>query len=621
MESKLAEQRERFDFATSAAQIGYWFCDLPFDKLIWDGRVKEHFWLPPDVDVDIDLFFARIHPDDREPTRAAIDASIGNRTRYDVEYRTVSPAGEQRWIRAIGRTAYSPDGTPLRFDGITQDVTQLKQAITELAESRERLRLFVENAPAAIVMFDREMRYMAVSRRWREESRLTGPVLGKCHYDLFPHLPGRWREAHRRGLAGEVVKSEQDEMTLPDGSRVWVRWQVHPWRTSEGDVGGILLTTENISEKVAAAEALDAERRHLKALYDNSPIGLLFADAEGRILSGNSQVERIVGHPVLFSKGLPEYDSWVAFHPDDRPVEAHEWPLARALARNTRAQGEYIYQRPDGRRVWVEITGAPIAGTDDRLVGVVVTITDIDARKRAEQALLQSEKLALVGRLAATISHEINNPLEAVTNLLYLIDASVTDTAAREYTRSAQAELARVAQIVTHTLRFYRKGHGSAQERISDLLESALAMYEARIRSSQVTLHKRYADDDRVRGNPSELRQVFANLIGNAFDASRAGGAVFLRTSRQHSRSTGAPGVRITVADNGAGMDAQTRKRLFEAFYTTKGDRGTGLGLWVSAEILARHQATVRVRSRQTPGSSGTVFSIWYPDTASGSPA
>ena len=121
--ARLNDLRERFLFATEAGGIGYWFCDLPFDKLIWDRRVKEHFWLDPDADVDITLFYRRLHPDDRERTRQAIEHSITTHANYDIEYRTVSPAGEIKWIHAIGRTAYDSAGTAVRFDGITQDIT------------------------------------------------------------------------------------------------------------------------------------------------------------------------------------------------------------------------------------------------------------------------------------------------------------------------------------------------------------------------------------------------------------------------------------------------------------------------------------------------------------------
>jgi len=357
-EKLAAEQRERFEFAIGAGDIGYWFCDLPFDKLVWDERVKEHFWLSADADVDIALFYRCIHPDDREMTKRAIEESIANHTNYEVEYRTISLEGKQKWIRAWGRTAYDDNGKPIRFDGITQDVTALKQT---------------------------------------------------------------------------------------------------------------------------------------------------------------------------------------------------------------------------------------------------------------REALIRSEKLALVGRLATSISHEINNPLEAVINLLYLINLNSNDDTVKAFSESAQQELARVSHIVTHTLRFNRQPHGAAREKVSNLLDSSAAIYTPRMKSLGVEIIRDYRDKEPVLCFGSEIRQVFANLIGNSFDALRPGGRLLLRTREQVNPRTGERGVLVSIADSGSGMDEATKRRLFEPFFTTKGEKGTGLGLWVSREILRKHQATLRVRSRQLAEKSGTAFSIWLP--------
>jgi signal transduction histidine kinase len=225
---------------------------------------------------------------------------------------------------------------------------------------------------------------------------------------------------------------------------------------------------------------------------------------------------------------------------------------------------------------------------------------------------MRSEKLALVGRLASSISHEINNPLEAVTNLLFLIQQTATDDNSRMYCQLAQQELKRVSHIVTHTLRFNRQSHSASVERISELLDSALAIYEPRIKSSGSAVERDYVADDRVLCLGSELRQVFANLIGNAFDAARNGGGRLMLRTRE-SVSHGRRWVRVTIADTGEGMDQATQRRIFEPFFTTKGENGTGLGLWITFEILEKHNARIRVRSSQKSGASGSVFSIWLP--------
>ena len=166
--SHLAEARERFNFATDAAQIGYWFCDLPFDRLIWDARVKEHFWLPPDAEVDIGLFYDRIHPEDRQRTRDAIEPI--HRHPYPLRHRVPHrlPGGGEKWIRATARTAYDAAGTPTRFDGVTQDITSLKLAEANLAESRRQLMVFADSIPALAWMADADGAIFWYNRRWYE---------------------------------------------------------------------------------------------------------------------------------------------------------------------------------------------------------------------------------------------------------------------------------------------------------------------------------------------------------------------------------------------------------------------------------------------------------------------
>lgn len=614
-EGLLREQRERFTFATDAAQIGYWFCDLPFDKLIWDARVKEHFWIAPEVEVDIDLFYARLHPEDRERIRQAIRSSIAEHARYDVEYRTVSPKGEQKWVRAIGRTAYDETGVPLRFDGVTQDITALKQAKAALRRSEDRFEVFANSIPALAWMADPEGRIFWYNKRWYDYTGTTQSDMEDDGWEsvhdpaVLPTVLGRWKAC--------LATGESFEMTFPlrgaDGVFRHFLTRMAPVRNEYGDIVYWFGTNTDVDEQRKNRLALDAERRRLAAVFENAPIGLVFADADGKIVSGNRRAEQMFGHPVLYSPNIDSYREWVAFHPDGRRVEGREFPLARALSDGGTHTGEYIYQRGDGTNIWVEFTGAPIRNEAGDILGGVVATADIDARKRAEQALVRNEKLVLVGRLAATISHEINNPLESVTNLLYLLEETATDDTARTYARTALRELARVSHIVTHTLRYNRQTTERSWEKLSVLMDSALAIYEARIRNSGIALERRFTERDEVLCLGSEVRQVFANLAGNAFDATRRGGRIVVRIRPQKHWRNRAPGVRVTLADTGQGMDPRTARRLFEPFFTTKGDNGTGLGLWVSREILDKHEATIRVRSSQAPGRSGTAFSIWFP--------
>jgi signal transduction histidine kinase len=247
------------------------------------------------------------------------------------------------------------------------------------------------------------------------------------------------------------------------------------------------------------------------------------------------------------------------------------------------------------------------------------TTEDIEDRKRAEHALLQSEKLAAVGRLASSIAHEINNPLEAVTNLLYLAQNNESLPKVREYLETADIELRRVAVITNQALRFHRQSTYPQPVRCEDLFDSALLIYRGRLQNANIAIQTRHRAAAQIRCFDGEIRQVLSNLIGNAIDALHPGvGRLFFRSRHGLDWKTGRRGVVLTVADTGSGMDKQTMGNIFDAFFTTKEIGGTGLGLWISKDIVERHHGVLRVRSSQQRGQSGTVFTLFLPFDAVG---
>jgi signal transduction histidine kinase len=242
--------------------------------------------------------------------------------------------------------------------------------------------------------------------------------------------------------------------------------------------------------------------------------------------------------------------------------------------------------------------------------------TEMAARRQSEDALARSEKHAAVGRLAASIAHEINNPLSSLTNLFYLINTDTSlDPAARHYAALADQELRRTARITKQMLGFYRESSTPIPCNLSQIVDSVVELYEPRLRAANITVEKDYVVEGNMEGFPAEMRQLFANLIGNAIEAVGNKGRIRLRISHvrdwtDHRRL----GVRVSVADTGEGLSPENQKRIFEPFFTTKGESGTGLGLWVSHGIVQKHEGRIRFRSRphqEQPG--GTVFSVFLP--------
>jgi signal transduction histidine kinase/DNA-binding NarL/FixJ family response regulator len=248
--------------------------------------------------------------------------------------------------------------------------------------------------------------------------------------------------------------------------------------------------------------------------------------------------------------------------------------------------------------------------------GIIMYARDITETRKTEEALRKSEQLAAAGRLAASIAHEINNPLEAVTNLLFLasMDSSVTGNS-RQLLEKADQELRRLSHIAARSLKFYRQDTAPALCSLEELIDSVLFFYEAEINMRKISLERRYRAAPQVLYRPGEFRQVITNLVGNALDALPRHGRLVVRV-RPSRDAAGRHGVAVTVADNGSGMDRQMLDRLFHPFATTKGDAGTGLGLWVSKGILDKHQTKVAVRSKR---DFGTVFRLFVPVEAAAS--
>ena len=360
--------------------------------------------------------------------------------------------------------------------------------------------------------------------------------------------------------------------------------------------------------RLAAELALVASEARFVRLVEAMPIGLLISDAAGRITFANHAIERVLGYaPGTMSSGTLERSAVVP------SLETHPTPTA---SREAVSPHETRVLTSSGQSIeaLVGLTALnPGSSADAHLTATF--IVDLTLQKRSEEILRRTEKLTVAGRLAASIAHEINNPLEAITNCLYLVGQTELTPDGQTYLALAQSELNRVAQITVQTLRFYRRSTSTGATDIHELLETVLTLLDSRLRRSQITVERRFGKIPPIIAHDGELRQVLANLIGNASDAVGDNGRICISTRVSRDWNTGRAGIRIAVIDNGTGMTAETLGRIFEPFYSTKGITGTGLGLWISRDILEKHEGTLSVRSRPAtdlrPGE--TIFSIFIP--------
>jgi PAS domain S-box-containing protein len=361
-----------------------------------------------------------------------------------------------------------------------------------------------------------------------------------------------------------------------------------------------------VSIKKHKQEAEEARRR-LATIVESSADAIISKDLNGFITSWNHAAETTFGYSAseIIGKSVTTIIPPELHHDEQRILET--------IARGERINHfETIRVKKNSERLYVSLTISPLQDETGRVMGAAKILRDITRQKTTERALHQSETLASVGRLASTMAHEINNPLEAVTNLVYLAQKTTAQDDVRDYLQIADQELHRIAYVTRQTLGFFGETTATCGVKLGELLDTAISL-AARTRNKGIVVCREVKQDPEICAVPGEIRQLMAHLLSNCFDAVDASGHVRVRLSAGKNWSTSSRGVRLVVADSGCGIPASVRLSLFEPFVTTKTDVGTGLGLWTCKRIVDKHSGSIRVKSSTVPGKSGTVFSIFLP--------
>jgi PAS domain S-box-containing protein len=364
-------------------------------------------------------------------------------------------------------------------------------------------------------------------------------------------------------------------------------------------------------EQAHASEALRQRNDELQLALRVHGMGLWSWDVERGTIDWTDEVYRLLGREP--GSMTPSIDAWFnSIHPEDITY------VRDSTAQDLESRCEFYKQFrviwPDGSLRWVESHSTCQRDREGRATRLIGVLADVTHRKQAEEAMLRAEKLAVAGRLAASVAHEINNPLEAVANLLFLISLTENVGDAQAHARKALDELMRISLITQSTLKFHRQAGSPKITLLSEVVESVLVLFRGRLLKSEITVEVRSNNEVAIACMPSEAQQIFSNVVSNAIEATPRGGklVIRLRPSRDW-RDPRIQGMRVTFVDSGMGMGRPTMRLIFEPFFTTKTDTGTGLGMWVVAQLVERHRGHVRVWSTQLTGASGTAFSVFLP--------
>jgi PAS domain S-box-containing protein len=377
-----------------------------------------------------------------------------------------------------------------------------------------------------------------------------------------------------------------------------------------GNIRGTLVVCNETTEEVVAEQRLRKSENRFRRLIEEANVGVVIGDLKGNLSYLNPATLKLLGYTRQeVESGRVRWNELTPPEFADRDRKATEELMKFGKAEPY----EKAYISKNGRKIPLLVGSTLLADVEGHEPEVAVFLADLTALRRAEGALLRNEKLAAVGRLASSIAHEINNPLEAVTNLLYLVENETHSRDALQFIKTAQSELNRVANITRHTLRFHRQLTKPVMTTKAEILNEVLTLFRGRLAAVGLRLETRFSAVKPTLCYGGDLRQLFANFISNAVDASSRGGRICLRERQGTDWRTNRPGIRVTIADTGCGMSKETIRRIFEPFFTTKETTGTGLGLWVSAGILEKHGARISIHSSQGARKHGTVFAIWFP--------
>jgi two-component system CheB/CheR fusion protein len=505
-----------------------------------------------------------------------------------------------------------------KIDGVVlalQNIDAAKIAGEQSEKAAEFLRGVFGTARGPLLVLDHELRVFSANDPFLSTFQVSSEET--VHKFLFDLGNGQWDIPKLRELLqqvlykGGVVTDFEIEHEFDDIGQKTMQLNANLIVTPSATEPMLLLAIDDITERRLAEQRLRVSEERFRMIADNmSQLAWTCGKELGDVTWYN---QRWLDYTGMTPEELAGWNWTKIQHPEhvDRVVQGVE---------RSRDSGEiwedtFPLRGKDGNYRWFLSRAIPIQDAHGKVVRWFGTNTDITEAKQAEAALIKSEKLAVSGRLAAVLAHEINNPLQAVTNLMALLEQSQElQDSTRTYVKMATDELARVTHLTRQSLKFYRESTSPAPLNVEETLDSVLEVYAAQFEALRITVSRRYRSTDTINSYAGEIRQIVTTLLMNAMEATPRGGTITVHVRQARSRKNSKSyGVRIAIADTGTGIPKVNLSRIFEPFFTTKGQQGTGLGLWVTQGIINRLGGSIKVRSSVREQKSGTCFSIFLP--------
>lgn len=623
----LANREAHFRELAETVRLIPWEADVKNKRFTYVGPQAQAILGYPLSDWQQPGFWERaIFEADHEEAIRFCATSMLTLDHYEFEYRMVAADGRILWMQEIVHVVREGKEAR-RLRGFLIDVTDRRAAEAAVRNQETILRAFVEHAPAAVIMFDTNMRYLVASKRWFADFGMTeNDLRGKSNFNLLPHLGNEWRAIEQRCLAGAVEARERDLLSRGDGVFEWMRWEMRPWKQDNGSIGGLILFTEIITAKVRAEEAQRESEERFRRVFEEGPLGIALITRNLQLLRVNRALRIMFGYSDDEMAGKPLRDF---IHPDE---------VLRGLSSGSSSvEGKPASTftlrclRKNGATMWVNLTMGVIHASDGQVAYGILMLEDITGRKqgeeerqRLERKLQEAQKLESLGVLAGGIAHDFNNLLTGILGNTSLAQMECqTGSPAMPFLKQIENATLRAADLSKQMLAYSGRGRFVIDRLdLSQIVEDTTHLLKLSISKKAVLKFELARHLPPIQADATQIRQIIMNLVINASEAigDKSGfisvSTGVMRADRAYLLTTVfAPDIPegyyvfLEITDNGCGMSEETKARIFDPFFTTK-FTGRGLGLAAVLGIVRGHKGALKVYSE--PGR-GTTFRLLLP--------
>ncbi|MEM9859395.1 MAG: PAS domain S-box protein [Bacteroidota bacterium] len=611
---------ELFQSIQKTAKIGVWELNITTNEVYSSDLVIEIHELPKGSELNLADGLDYYHPDYRPIIEEAIDKAIAQQEAYDLELILITAKGNHRWVRAIGFPVLDGDKV-IALRGMFQDIHQKKRLEVKEKTSRETLELFVAHTPAAVAMLDTNLHYLMASNRWYTDYELEGQdIIGKHHYDVFPEIRKmpHWIKDHQDVLKGKVIRNNEDPFIREDGTKQWLKYEIYPWYNSLGEIGGIGMFTEDITEDKIMIEKVRKSEERLNSVFQNSSIGMTVVSTDGRFLDVNPSLVKMLGYTKEEFLHLTFQE---VTHPDDLKEDMDKVQAMIDRKIDT-YEMEKRYFHKEGQTIWGQLNVSASYNEKGEVDFFISQIQDITLRKNIEeerakiQETLEQEVQKRTVELEATnkeleafsysVSHDLRAPLRSINGFSGAIieDYShLLDQEGKSYLNRISGAAERMGSLIDDLLDLSRI---SRRQLVRQELDMTLLTQEV-VKSLNVPEHFEIDVEPNLKlnGDPKLIRIALENLLGNAIKYSGKIENPQIKVSglKEGDRTI------IQIRDNGVGFDMNYAAKLFGAFqrlHARSEYEGTGIGLATVQRIINLHGGRVWAKSK--PGEGATFY-------------